>query len=80
MKLLYEKTYSDYLQLEGATERFADYLAAELNCNLKDHKDSYYWSKDKHFGAWEFENGMIVEIETYFDDEKEEWVCRAYEI
>jgi hypothetical protein len=80
MKLLYEKTYGDYLKLEGTTEHFADYLAGELNCNLKNHKDKYNWIKNTHSGTWEFENGLAVEVETYFDDEKKEWVCKAYEI
>jgi hypothetical protein len=80
MKMLYEKTYGNYLRLEGAVEHFADYLAGELNCDLKDYEDKYNRNEDTHSGTWEFENGLTVEIETYFDDEKEEWVCRAYEI
>lgn len=79
MELLHERTYGNHLRLQGVVERFADSLAGARGY-IEEENDGYVYdySNDQYFGTWKLDNGFKVEVEIYFDDEKEEWVCRAY--
>ncbi|PGT89820.1 hypothetical protein [Bacillus thuringiensis] len=81
-ELVYEKTYGDHLELDGAIEHFFDSFPAEWGA-LKDTK------KEKESvlnGTYEcvavMENGIALEVEIFLadegEDDKEPWVCKAY--
>ena len=68
------------MTLESAECHFIDDLCGNLDCYLNDEKINKSDDGSFYQSTLTMENGMKLEVEIYFDDEKEEWICVAEEI
>lgn len=86
MEKLFERTYGDYLQFQGAIEHFADDLCGELKTNISEDNVIIMKDLDNIFESeWILENGTVYKISIYLletedlesDEVEYEWNCSA---
>ncbi|MEH6892382.1 hypothetical protein V7024_22495 [Bacillus sp. JJ864] len=81
---IYEKSFGDYLQLDGAIEYFFDSFPDEWG-GVEDIRDEKEQSLDDCYECIVvMENGLEVQVEIFLANDVEEdddpWVCKAYKI
>ncbi|MBT2576889.1 hypothetical protein J7E43_05640 [Bacillus sp. ISL-8] len=84
-KLVYENTFGDHLNVEGAMEHFYDSFPSKWGQIVDDYDEGTSHLDNSHEGIVVMENGMKLRIEIFLDDDAEDnadeaWICKAYEI
>ncbi|TCW59069.1 hypothetical protein EC917_101323 [Bacillus thuringiensis] len=83
--LIYENSFGNYLNIEGAVEHFYDSFPEEWGQMIDDYDGETSYLDKSHESIIVMENGLKLKIEISFDDdaedkEDESWVCKAYKI
>ncbi|MRC06876.1 hypothetical protein GH878_26680 [Bacillus thuringiensis] len=83
--MVYENSFGDYLNIEGAVEHFYDSFPEDWGQMIDDYDGKTSYLDNSHESIVIMENGLKLKIEISFDDdakdkEDESWICKAYQI
>ncbi|OTW47708.1 hypothetical protein BK703_30955 [Bacillus thuringiensis serovar silo] len=83
--MVYENSFGNYLNIEGAVEHFYDSFPKDWGQMVDDYDGDTSYLDKSHESIVVMENGLKLKIEISFDDnaedkEDESWICKAYEI
>ncbi|NUW53521.1 hypothetical protein FOC94_34840 (plasmid) [Bacillus thuringiensis] len=83
--MVYENSFGDYLNIEGAVEHFYDSFPEDWGQMVDDYDGKTSYLDNSHESIVIMENGLKLKIEISFDDdakdkEDESWICKAYQI
>ncbi|PRT05257.1 hypothetical protein C6352_26425 [Bacillus thuringiensis] len=82
--MVYENSFGNYLNIDGAVEHFFDSSPSEWGSLTDTEGEKTQYVEDYYESIAIMENGLKVKVEIYLandiEDDDDPWVCKAYKL